>query len=157
MSRSRAKKSLCVPYRRYAIALLWCVGISLLPTTGCGDGMARVTGVVSLDGKPIAASQDTRCTVTFVRKDGTGAASTGVVDNQGTYTLGTGASTGVLPGTYMVSISASQLMGEEQIGVPRSGKRLTPPEYGDATKSGLEATVEPGNNTFDFELSSTGP
>lgn len=134
-----------------------CCLLAVILLVGCGDGLGRVSGTVTLDGSPIRADADTRCTVTFYPAGGAGATPSGVVDETGKFELGTGAVDGVEPGEYKVAVSASQLVGDAQPGVPRSGKRLTPAAYGDPNQSGLTATVKPGGNQFDFALSSDSP
>lgn len=124
---------------------------------GCGDGLSEVAGTVSLDGEPIRGGGDTRCTVTFTPTSGVGATPSGIVDKSGKFELGTGAADGVQPGEYLVSISASQLVGPADTGMARSGKPLTPRAYASPTTSGLTASVKPGANQFDFALTSDGP
>ncbi|TWT66761.1 hypothetical protein Pla123a_46490 [Posidoniimonas polymericola] len=128
-----------------------------LTLVGCGGGLSEVTGAVSLDGQPIRGGGDTRCTVTFSPASGSGATPSGIADANGEFELGTGAANGVQPGEYLVSISASQLVGKEDTGMARSGRPLTPRAYANPTTSGLKVSVEPGANRFDFALSSDGP
>jgi hypothetical protein len=68
---------------------------------GCGGARTSpVTGVVLLDGKPLAGA-----TVTFVA-GGTGRDATGETDKEGQFTMSTfEPRDGVLPGTYKVVIS----------------------------------------------------
>ncbi len=79
-------------------ALLIVVG-AILPFTGCGGGMTPVTGVVTLDGKPLAEA-----TVTFISEDGKTVAS-GQSDDTGTFTLTSGNAPGAFPGTYKVTVT----------------------------------------------------
>ncbi len=73
-------------FRRYIVA-------------GCGNGMARVSGTVTLDGQ-IVSGPDKFGTVTFYRESGGGAPAVGVLDQSGRYSLKTGSSDGVEPGLY---------------------------------------------------------
>ncbi|GIW98513.1 MAG: hypothetical protein KatS3mg111_1846 [Pirellulaceae bacterium] len=73
---------------------------------GCGESIpetAKVTGKVTLDGKPVEGA-----VVTF-QPDGEGKPATGKTDANGQYTLMTAFQTktveGVVPGTYKISVS----------------------------------------------------
>lgn len=119
---------------------------------GCGNGLAQVTGTVTLDGQPLRGGGDVRAMVYLHPEGGTGAPAVALIDESGQYRVSTGAESGVLPGPYLVSISASQLTGDDAVGVPRSGRRITPDRYADPRTSGLRIDVGAGENTYDFEL-----
>lgn len=131
--------------------LLLCLPI----VSGCGNGLASVRGEVSLDGEPLKGGGDVRAMVYLYPEGGSGAPAVGLVDESGKYSVTTGTKEGVEPGSYLVSISASQLVGEEKVGVPRAGRRITPPHYADPRQSDLRVEVAPGSNEFDFALDST--
>jgi hypothetical protein len=122
------------------------VGATLV---GCGNGLAQVSGLVTLDGQPIqGGAGDTRVTVEFHPASGIGSVSIGLADESGNYTLGTGAKTGIPAGEYLVSCSASQL-------VPGGGaRRITDPKFASTKTSGLTCSVAPGSNEFNIALTS---
>ncbi|WP_425399539.1 hypothetical protein [Aeoliella sp.] len=124
-----------------------------VPLVGCGNGLSRVSGKVTLDGQELTASDDVRVTVFFNPTDGTRASATGLVDEQGTYTVSTGAEAGIAPGVYKVTISGSQLIRSADGGAP-GGKRITPLRYASPDTSDLEVTVEPGSNEIDLHMTS---
>ncbi|MGD9634097.1 MAG: hypothetical protein AB7G28_13365 [Pirellulales bacterium] len=116
---------------------------------GCGSGLAQVTGQVTLDGRPLqGGAGDTRVTVEFHPASGVGSVSIGLADESGKYTLGTGAQTGIPPGEYRVSCSASRL-------VPGGGaRRITDPKFANTKTSGLTCSVAPGSNEFNIAVTS---
>lgn len=126
-------------------------GILLFGATlsGCGNGLAQVNGLVTLDGQPLqGGAGDTRVTVEFHPASGIGTVSIGLADENGQYALGTGAETGIPPGEYLVSCSASRL-------VPGGGaRRITDPKFANTKTSGLTCSVAPGDNEFNIALSS---
>jgi len=125
--------------------------------SGCGNGLASVSGVVTLDNEPLKGGGDVRAMVYLYPEGGTGAPAVGLVNEEGEYQVSTGTQRGVLPGPYLVSISASQLVGESVPGVPRSGRRITPARYADPRQSNLRIEVQEGSNTFDFALEPDPP
>lgn len=122
--------------------------------TGCGDGLSRVSGTVTLDGSPIAVGKQMNGTVNFVREDGSGARATGYIDETGRYALTTGAKNGIEPGTYLVGIAVNQVTIPADPAAMPQPKLITPRKYSNSRDSGLKAEVKPGKNTFDFALSS---
>jgi hypothetical protein len=94
--------------------------------------------------------------VNFVREDGRGTPSTGIIDAAGHYTLRTGAQEGIQPGSYLVGIAAQKVTPPATPeGMPLA-TLVTPPKYADITHSGFREDVKAGRNTFDFALSSAG-
>jgi hypothetical protein len=137
---------------RRIFALL--VLLSSLGIVGCGNGLARVSGTVTLDGNPIQGGPQMYSTVNFVREDGRGTPSTGIIDGAGHYTLRTGAQEGIQPGSYLVGIAAQKVTPPATPeGMPQA-TLVSPAKYADITKSGLREDVKPGRNSFDFALSS---
>ena len=126
--------------------------IVLIAMAGCGNGLAQVTGQVTLDGQPIQGGKgDTRVTVQFQPADGVGANAVGLADENGNYKIATGSQGGVKPGDYYVSCSVSTL---------KPGGRIADPKFANAKTSGLRVTVQPGSNEFNVPLTSppkTGP
>ncbi len=123
------------------------------PLLGCGSNLALVSGTVTLDGRPLAGSQQLRGTVQFSPEDGHGTPAVGYLDENGRYSLSSGSRVGALPGKYLVSISATEIIPPKIEGAAPSGRLATPPKYANAKNSGLTAEVTPGNNRFDYSLS----
>jgi hypothetical protein len=126
---------------------------------GCGRGRRPelpetfpVTGMVSLDGKPVAGAS-----VMFNPKGGQGHGSVAVSDASGRYKLTTfSPGDGVVPGEYKVAITKTVLEKSESDS-PMAGsgdpKNVLPTRYADDSTSGFKATVEAKpDNTFDFAL-----
>src|SRR5262245_58900834 len=93
--------------RRMRAVLLGLVGISL---AGCGTDLATVGGAVTLDGRPLAGSDRLRGTVKFSPEDGHGTTAIGYLDEAGRYNLSSGSRAGVLPGKYLVTVSATEII-----------------------------------------------
>jgi hypothetical protein len=121
--------------------------------SGCGPTTSTVSGQVTMDGKPLAISNDARGTVVFHPAGGQGAMATGLLDHTGNFQLGTGASSNIVPGRYQVAIAVVELVPAADGGEPR-GQRVTPAKYSSAIDSGLQAEVALGENRFKFDLSS---
>jgi hypothetical protein len=147
----------CTHYkrRRFKCQRLWSslgllLGAAFL--TGCGDGLARVSGNLSLDGQPLRAQPGkVRVSVRFQPESGVGPVAVGLADENGYYTLGTGSQTGILPGDYVVTCSASEVLTNSK----SLARELTDPKYGNPKTSGLRFTVQPGKNQFDIPLTSS--
>jgi hypothetical protein len=142
-------------YRRWNLfAHAAVVGCLVVATSGCGNGLARVSGQVTLDDQPLAGGQDVRGTVYFYPEAGTGAPAVGLLDSSGKYSLNTGTKKGIKPGAYKVTISATRIIAASQAGEAPSGRPITPRHYADPAKSGFRVDVSKGSNTFDFALES---
>ncbi|MEM8493884.1 MAG: carboxypeptidase-like regulatory domain-containing protein [Planctomycetota bacterium] len=118
--------------------------------------MPTVTGVVTLDGEPVASA-----TVTFHARFGRGG--TGVTDRRGRYKIHYAPHQPGLPeGEYTVTLSTWRPQqpprGRDTEGLPEIAERF-PAKYSSRSESVLEGTVKPGKNAIDFtlELSSAGP
>lgn len=143
---------------------------------GCGSGRPKtvpVTGVVTLDGKPIEGAN-----VTFYpdtgetagagaqqkKADGPGRPATGTTDKDGKFTLKTfEPGDGALPGKYKVAIIKKEVTGflADKDGLsggiaPEGVKEnwIIPPKYADPNKSGLTAEVKSGMQPLEFKLTS---
>ncbi len=123
--------------------------------TGCGSELAQVSGVITVDGQPLrGGAGDTRVTVEFQPANGIGSAAIGLADENGAYTLGTGAKSGIPPGEYLVTCSASRLIPSPN-GLGAAGaRRITDPKYANAKTSGLSFTVQPGKNEYNIAIAS---
>lgn len=113
-----------------------------------------VGGRVTLNGKPLVDAQ-----ISF--RPAQGPEAFGVLDSEGRYRLSTrAAGDGAVAGTHAVTLSQVTVGLALEPGVPPKLEKPTPgampvPEkYLRAETSGLTATVVPGENTFDFDLSS---
>ncbi len=111
--------------------------------------MGRVSGTVTLDGKPIPKG-----TVTFISTDGQRPNATGSI-SAGAYTLQTvEPGDGAVVGEYNVAISDidPNAFNTALPGAAPSTPKSAIPKYLDASASGLTAKVESGSNTKDFAL-----
>jgi len=124
--------------------------------TGCGSNLATVSGTVTLDGRPLAANDRLSASVEFSPEDGHGTTAIGYLDENGKYTLSSGSRKGVMPGKYLVSISATEIIPPKIAGEAPSGRSVTPRKYAESKSSGFIADVAPGSNTFDYALASKG-
>jgi hypothetical protein len=121
-----------------------CVALS-----GCGNGLAQVSGQVTLDGQPLRGGKgDVRVTVQFQPVEGIGATAIGLADENGNYEIATGSQNGIRPGDYFVACSQSVL------GKPKSPNATPDPKYANTRTSGLKFTVEPGKNEINIPLES---
>lgn len=116
--------------------------------SGCGGGTASVSGVVTLDGKPVEGAS-----VSFAPVSGDGGGiggSYGKTDAQGRYELRTvvGDRSGAAPGKHKVTISLSKPDPKNPEGAE---KNLIPAKYN--TKSDLTFEVPTGGtDKADFTL-----
>jgi hypothetical protein len=116
--------------------------------------MATVGGSITLDGKPLAGSDRLRGTVKFSPEGGHGTTAVGYLDEAGRYNLSSGSRAGLLPGKYLVTVSATEIIPPKIAGAAPGGRLTTPPRYADPNNSGFTADVVRGRNTFDYALSS---
>jgi len=125
-----------------------CAVLSLVAIllAGCGGKPSQVSGTVTLDGKPLE-----RGTVGFTPANG-GMRASGVIENDGTYTLTTNRDSGLEPGEYMVTVVSREPGPPATTGPPAPGPYITPQHYAAEATSGLKFTVERGSNTIDLEL-----
>lgn len=125
-------------------AMIWALAAFALLATGCNsDNLNEVTGKVTLDGKTVAGLE-----VRFEPKDPSiGTTAIGYTQADGTYKLHyPGDKTGTPAGEYSVRIAG----GEG--GVDGAPSAKVAPKYNAATE--LSATVKPGPNTINFEVTS---
>jgi hypothetical protein len=130
---------------------LFCV--TSIVCAGCGDGLASVKGTLMLDGQPLARTNEVEVTILFFPQSGGGAPAAGMVDESGRYTLSTGGRNGIAPGDYVVTLAAMEMKSAAP-GRPPSRRIITPKRYTNPQQSDLRAAVQPGRNTFDFNLTS---
>lgn len=128
-----------------------------LQATGCSERTARVSGVVKLDDSPMKITDGQRGMVVF-RPVAGGATCASLIDAEGTFSVATGASAGVTPGDYMVSVRVIELVPGEEEGQEASGQAITPALYANPLTSGLMYKVGSGENKLVIELDSmAGP
>ena len=156
--------------------MLLAVAASAVLVSGCGKdlGYRKTTGVVTLDGSPLAGA-----IVTFVAQ-GQGAESGAATTNEkGEYSANSGSvGEGLKPGEYKVTISKRETVVDEDLERLKAGEitddeyqeikakrgmkensgsvgaNLVPEEYSSAATTSLSATVtdNPKQNVFNFDL-----
>ena len=133
---------------RLIIALM-ITSAAVATLAGCGSEFgATVSGVVTLDGNPLTPGQ-----VTFAPSGPGSLPATSKLESDGSFELLTQKKPGLAPGTYKVAVQAFRPPD-----VPKGQRTFTPSEplvpekYLSVKTSGLEFTVEPGNNTIDIPL-----
>ncbi len=122
----------------------------LVALIGCGgrSDLGRVTGTVTLDGKPLSDAM-----VVFTPMTG-GRPGAGLTDAQGKYEIIHDRSDkGAVFGEHVVEISTGDELSNEDDTVTTIPERV-PAKYNSASE--LRATVEAGANVFDFALTSEG-
>lgn len=145
------------------VAISVCIaGCAPGDTTPKISGLVTVSGMVTLDGKPLP-----NATVVFVPIGGGGESSAGgLSDSTGKYILQTNEkSYGIKPGQYKVVISSfvmpdgtiKQIDGNTspmQLKI-EGAKQVVPPKYSDLLGSTLTSNVGPEGGNIDFSLTST--
>ncbi|MDR1957493.1 MAG: hypothetical protein LBQ54_00315 [Planctomycetaceae bacterium] len=117
----------------------------LSSVSGCnrGPATARVTGMVTFGGKPLAEA-----TVEFLPEDGS-RSSVGTTDTNGTYELKFSATAiGAVPGKHKVVIRT--VTGETDSDNPVLPKEILPARY--HKNSELTADLKSGKQTVNFDL-----
>lgn len=117
---------------------------------GCGRGGARVSGTVTLDGRPLDTGS-----VQF-HPAAAGPVAYGTIDAQGRFTLTVGAATSpVPPGRYTATVVAVAATAPTNPNAETVPVPITPRKYGDVATSGLTFNLKPGENTIDIDLVSS--
>jgi hypothetical protein len=142
--------------RRPVYTAVLIVACLLSITVGCRERPTTVAGVVTLDGKPLTISRDTRGTVIFEPDGGHGTMATGLLDPSGHFNLSVGSSFVVPPGKYQVAISVSRELPKSDQGEAPAAEFIVPHRYASTRESGLRAEVVPGENNLQFDVTS-GP
>jgi hypothetical protein len=126
-----------------------------LAMSGCGNGLADVSGQVTLDGHPLRAEPGkVRVTIQFQPASGVGPTAIGLADENGNYVLGTGSQTGIPPGDYLVACSAGEILSDAVPHGKMIARPITDSKYANAKTSGLRFTVQSGSNEFNIPLQS---
>lgn len=130
--------------RNLLIAALLLFGLA-----GCGGSQGRVSGQVSVDGKPL-----TKGDISF-SPTGDGVAATGQINASGNYSLLVGTSADIPPGSYRVTVVAVEPIAPTAEHLEPLPTLLTPKKYSNAATTDLTAEVKAGSNTFNFDLKSS--
>ena len=135
-------------WRSGLVALAFAVAV----VPGCGRSgpeMARVSGKVTYQGKPVPKG-----TITFLPVAPTGRTATGAISADGSYTLQTEEpADGAQLGEYRVTIySHDEPVLDYTPPQPVKPKLLVPASFEDPETSGLKKTVVRGSNVIDFDL-----
>lgn len=129
--------------------LLSVPALAMTLLVGCGESQPTLTGVVTLDGVPLATGN-----ISFL-PTGEGAGASASIGPDGAYDVRTGSVRGLAPGDYVVTVSANgPPITKAGSDLPLPGKLLTPKKYSTSQTSDLRATVQPGDNELNFELTS---
>jgi hypothetical protein len=117
-----------------AATVAWLTAVTLLPIAGCGgDGLADVTGTVTIDGAPLAEGD-----IIFEAADQSSTPQGTTITN-GQFQLRVG------PGKKIVRINASEGDGVVDPLMQTEGRRsIIPPEFN--TSSTLTAEIQAGTN-----------
>jgi hypothetical protein len=137
-----------------AVCALCSALLASLVLTGCGGGTSSVSGKLTLDGEPLARTENVSVTIMFYPESGSGAPAAALADEAGGYVLSTGSQQGLAPGNYVVTLSATEFTPPAVAGGMPGNRVLTPARYANPKQSGLRAEVKPGSNTFNFDLRS---
>jgi hypothetical protein len=143
-----------IAMNRFSLCTVGMLGL-IITVAGCGgtyDSSAK--GLVTLDGTALS-----RGWVSFHPTSG-GPAAYAPIDESGMYVMHTGSQEGLRAGDYQVIVSANEAPAQlhsKDGGPMPAGKLITPEWYALKDKSGLTASVKPGKNKIDFELTSKPP
>lgn len=133
----------------------WRCGLALLAACiGC-DSSTTISGIVSLDGKPLQITDGMRGTVVFQPASHQGPTLNGMIDASGRYTLAAGSETAVPPGVYLATVSAVEILPGDEEDAQQQGRRITPERYASAAESGLRVKVLTGDNHIDLDLATS--
>ena len=124
------------------------LAIGMIACLGCAPNASQVTGNVQLDGKPLTTG-----TVSF-HPTASGPVAYGQLDATGKYELSTGTNEGLQPGSYIVTVTATETLPQTDPNAETQVKLLTPARYGNKETSGLTAEVKAGKNEIPFVLQS---
>ncbi len=143
--------------KNFALCLVALSMLAVLPACSKAIKTEGVTGVITYNGEPLADA-----TVKFIPTDSTGSQSYGKTNEKGEYKLQTllgAADAGTTPGEYKVTVDCIETyetgnMIEENGGevAETKARSVIPEKYNNAETSGLTATVNPGDNAIDFDL-----
>lgn len=137
-------------HRLHALLLL-CLTSLTFGAWGCGQSTSHLTvkGMVFYDDQPLTTGW-----ITFFGDRG--AAGSGAISHGSFQLQESGSQSGILPGTYQVVIESWKEEPGKLLpsGVISTGVSNIPKKYQSAVTSGLTATIDANNRSFDFNLSS---
>ncbi len=139
--------------QRLVLVIVGAVAVACAIGIGCRSGieLLPVSGVVTLDGKPVE-----QATVLF--KPESGPVAYGQTDSAGRFELTTAGRKGAVPGKHKVSITKTKVtgVGNDEMVDPEKVKTewIVPQKYTDPEQSGLTAEVARGKTSFEFQLKS---
>ena len=126
------------------------IGIALFGCliVGCNDQQwGQLEGVVTVDGAPVGPGS-----ISLAPVDASQAGAMGSFGEDGRYAIvSAGRKEGARAGEYRVTIHGGEFGTES--GQPPAPSKI-PRRYGDPSTSDLNVTIEPGRQTFDFDLKS---
>lgn len=126
------------------------VSVALFALASCGGkNAAKVSGAVTLDGKPLASGS-----VTFHPADGKGAIAYGQINAQGHYELTTGTEAGLTPGAYVATVVATEPVPPASPADEATFRTVTPERYGNAKTSDFKIDVKAGQNDVPLAMRS---
>ena len=138
--------------RTFVASLL--VLASLVMAGGCQKSLpATVSGQVTIDGASLPEGANTTGEVMFYPSGG-GAPAYGEFTSGGRYRAQTGTTSGLVPGSYKVTVRLVEIEPEPPGGYQNAPgqKIISPPRYNDIEKTDLEVTIQEGSNTLDLDL-----
>src|SRR2546423_10334425 len=98
-AREMAASRCLASYRTMPATRILLLLITVLTLVGCGDGLAKVSGKVTLDGQPVVGGSRMYGTVNFYPASGNGVPAVGGIDESGHYQLKSGSRNGTAAGT----------------------------------------------------------
>ena len=135
--------------RRYTPVAATCLFVFLL--AGCGDGRGvrvPVSGVVTIDGKPLAFGQ---IMFTPYTEDANNRPGGGSLESDGSYRVSAyTAYDGLPPGRYRVAITGTEYISDT------AQRWHSPQKYSQLDTSGLTAEIEESTDSLNFDLSWEG-
>lgn len=143
--------------KKFALYLAALAMLAVLPACSKAIKTEGVSGVVTYNGEPLADA-----TIKFIPIDSTGSQSYGKTNEKGEYKLQTllgAADAGTTPGEYKVTVDCVKSVPTGNT-IEENGKEIEemdvesviPKNYANPNTSGLTATVAPGNNAINFDL-----
>jgi hypothetical protein len=128
------------------------IGCLTLAVSGCGSAapeMARVSGKVTIRGKPLTTG-----TITFVSTDNVRPNASSKIGTDGTFNLRTTLGEGAQPGEYRVvitDVNAGEVL-DSAPKAPGKSKAAISSRYANPDTSNLNAVVKAGSNALSFDL-----
>ena len=143
--------------KKFALCLVALSMLAVLPACSKAIKTEGVAGVITYNGEPLADA-----TVKFIPVDATGSQSYGKTNEKGEYKLQTllgAADAGTTPGEYKVTVDCVKSVPTGKM-IEENGETIEemdveyvlPQKFGNPETSGLTATVNPGDNTINFDL-----